>query len=58
MFLSSFLWTGVTFANNIVYDDAEKAEAFNTFFSSQSNIDDTDKSVPADDTPPPRCLDL
>jgi hypothetical protein len=27
------------------------------FFSSQSNIDDTDKSVPADDTPPPRCLD-
>ena len=44
-------------SNNIVYDDAEKAEAFNTFFSSQSNIDDTDKSVPADDTPPPRCLD-
>jgi hypothetical protein len=41
----------------IVHDDAEKAEAFNTFFSSQSNIDDTDKSVPADDTPPPRCLD-
>jgi hypothetical protein len=30
-------------SNNIVYDDAEKAEAFNTFFSSQSNIDDTDK---------------
>ena len=27
------------------------------FFSSQSNIDDTDKSVPADDTPPLRCLD-
>ena len=44
-------------SNNIVYDDAEKAEAFNTFFSSQSNIDDTDKSVPTDDTPPPRCLD-
>jgi hypothetical protein len=43
-------------SNNIVYDDAEKAEAFNTVFSSQSNIDDTDKSVPADDTPPPRCL--
>jgi hypothetical protein len=42
---------------SIVHDDAEKAEAFNTFFSSQSNIDDTDKSVPADDTPPPRCLD-
>jgi hypothetical protein len=40
-----------------VHDDAEKAEAFNSFFSSQSNIDDTDKSVPADDTPPPRCLD-
>jgi hypothetical protein len=40
------------FSNNIVYDDAEKAEAFNVFFSSQSNIDDTDKSVPADDTPP------
>jgi hypothetical protein len=27
---------------NIVHDDAEKAEAFNTFFSSQSNIDDTE----------------
>jgi hypothetical protein len=37
-------------SNNIVHDDAEKAEAFNTFSSSQSNIDDTDKSVPADDT--------
>jgi len=44
-------------SNNIVYDDVEKAEAFNTFFSSQSNIDDTNKSVPADDTPPLRCLD-
>ena len=44
-------------SNNIVYDDAEKAEVFNTFLSSRSNIDDTDKSVPADDTPPPRCLD-
>jgi hypothetical protein len=44
-------------SNNIVYDDVEKAEGFNTFFSSQSNIDDTDKSVPADETPPPRCLD-
>ena len=44
-------------SNNIVYDAVEKGEALNTFFSSQSNIDDTDKSVPADDTPPLRCLD-
>ena len=44
-------------SNNIAYDDVEKVEAFNTFFSSQSNIDDTDKLVPADDTPPLRCLD-
>ena len=55
--LKQFCHPPLNCSNNIVHDDAEKAEAFNTFFSSQSNIDDTDKSVPADDTPPPRCLD-
>jgi hypothetical protein len=47
----------VVLFRNFLKNDVEKAEAFNTFFLSQSNIDDTDKSVPADDTPPPRCLD-
>ena len=55
--LKQFCHPPLICSNNIVHDDAEKTEAFNTFFSSQSNIDDTDKSVPADDTPPPRCLD-
>jgi hypothetical protein len=55
-YVNSFV-PGFSEVCQMVYNDVEKAEAFNTFFSSQSNIDDTDKSVPADDTPPPRCLD-
>jgi hypothetical protein len=50
---NNFVIPPLNCSNNIVYDDAIKAAAFNTFFSSQSNIDDTDKSVPVDDTPPP-----
>jgi hypothetical protein len=54
---NNFVIPPLNCSNNIAYDDVEKVEAFNTFFSSQSNIDDTDKLVPADDTPPLRCLD-
>jgi hypothetical protein len=54
---NNFVIPPLNCSNNIAYNDVEKAEAFNTFFLSQSNIDDTDKSVPADDTPPLRCLD-
>ena len=54
---NNFVIPPLNCSNNIAYDDVEKAEAFDTFFSFQSNIDDTDKSVPADDTPPLRCPD-
>jgi hypothetical protein len=54
---NNFVIPPLNCSNNIAYNDVEKAEAFNTFFLSQSNIDNTDKSVPADDTPPLRCLD-
>ena len=43
--------------DEIICNDLEKAEAFNTFFASQSNLDDSNKSLPANDSPPDNCLD-
>lgn len=45
------------YRNNIIYDDCAKAEAFNSFFSAHSNLQDVNKSLPDDDSPPDRCLD-
>ncbi|CAC5366422.1 unnamed protein product [Mytilus coruscus] len=42
---------------DFLYNDIDKAEAFNAFFVSQSNIFDENMSVPTDDTPPVTCLD-
>ncbi|CAC5378414.1 unnamed protein product [Mytilus coruscus] len=41
----------------VIDDDKQKAEAFNDYFASQSNIDDSNKLLPKDDIAPDRRLD-
>ena len=43
--------------DDFISNDIEKAEAFNIFVASQSNVNDNDKSVPEDDSAPVNCLD-
>ncbi|CAC5418083.1 unnamed protein product [Mytilus coruscus] len=42
--------------SSVIDDDKQKAEAFNDYFSSQSNIDDSNKLLPEEDIPPDRRL--
>ena len=42
---------------NVLHSNLEKAEAFNTFFANQSNIDESNKNIPSIDQPPSVCLD-
>ncbi|CAG2193089.1 unnamed protein product [Mytilus edulis] len=42
--------------SSIIDDDKQKTEAFNDYFASQSNIDDSNKLLPRDDIPPDRRL--
>ncbi|VDI21638.1 Hypothetical predicted protein [Mytilus galloprovincialis] len=44
--------------SSIIEDDKQKTEAFNDYFASQSNIDDSNKLLPRDDTPPDRRLNI
>ncbi|CAC5416746.1 unnamed protein product [Mytilus coruscus] len=42
--------------SSVIDDDKQKAEAFNDYFASQSNIDDSNKLLPEEDIPPDRQL--